>query len=57
MSEFFSSVPVTAVPEGIMFWGCLSVRPIHMNTMSEEHCEGISSALAQISTWIQGRTD
>lgn len=57
MSKFFSSVPVTAVPEGIMFWGCLSVRPIHMNTMSEEHCEGISSYLAQISTWIRGRTD
>ncbi len=36
---------------------CTSVRPILVNAKSQERLEGISSNLAQTSTWIQGWTD
>lgn len=50
----FASLRVTAVARGIMFLGFPSNCPAHMNTISQEHLEGISSHLAQTITWSQG---
>lgn len=50
----YASLRVTAVARGIMFLGFPSNRPAHMNTISQEHLEGISSLLAQTITWTQG---
>lgn len=37
-----------------MFWGFPSVRPILVNATSRECSKGISSKLAQTSTWTEG---
>ncbi len=50
-TEFFLAI---AAAGGVVFLGCPSVRPIIVNAISLERLEGISSNLAQTSTWTQG---
>lgn len=40
-----------------MFSGCSLVRPILVNTISQECLEGVPLNLAQVSTWTQGLTN
>ncbi len=49
---FYAPAPAIAMPGGITF-----VRPILVNAIYQEHLEGISSNLAQMSTWTEGWTD
>uniref|UniRef100_A0A667Z8Q8 lysophospholipase n=1 Tax=Myripristis murdjan TaxID=586833 RepID=A0A667Z8Q8_9TELE len=47
-----------SMPGGIMFAGCpsscLSIRPIRVNAIFQQRFEGMSSNLAQTSTWTPG---
>lgn len=52
--NFNAAALETAMAEGIMFLGCPSVRPILVNTISQERIEGIPSSLAQTFTWTEG---
>ena len=57
---FDASVLVTAVAEDI-FFNCPSVHPSdsgeYFHLKSQKQLEGISSNLAQMSTWTQGCTN